>query len=194
MGKEPLVPTKQQAGWAPEPVQTLWRSKISLDPTKHWTPHHPAWSLVTILILPSCYIKLQRLCHIWSTHSGNWRLPSSMEWLWRILLPPLKMKPHPTKQVPSILHSQNYKWTVNLIWKLCTIITSSAHASVYIIYITYTHPRQIYCSTLHKYRQKLHTTLQMHARMHTPTTCFYMWSEWSEAFMSTIWNKVFSGD
>jgi len=34
----------------------------------------------------------------------------------------------------------------------------------------------------------------MHAHIHTPTTCFYTWSEWSEAFMATIWNKLFSGD
>lgn len=30
-----------------------------------------------------------------------------------------------------------------------------------------------------------------HTQMHTPTTCFCMWSE---AFMATIWNKDFSGD
>ena len=62
--------------------------------------------------------------------------------MWRILLLPIKMEPHPTKQLPSKFNSKNYKCTVNLIWKLCKI-TSSAHPSVYIIYITLIQPRHI---------------------------------------------------
>jgi hypothetical protein len=29
LGKEPTVPTGQEAGWAPEPVWTLWRREKS---------------------------------------------------------------------------------------------------------------------------------------------------------------------
>lgn len=121
--------------------------------------------------MPSYYTKLQCLCPIWSSHSGNWRLLSSREWLWRILLPPMKMEPHPTKQLPSKFHSENYKWTVNLIWKLCKI-TSSAHASVYIIYITFIHPRQIYCSTLY-------TIQTTDAYPHAHTNHLFLYVIWS---------------
>jgi hypothetical protein len=43
--KEPPVPTRQEAGWAPKPVRTLWRY---LYPAGIQTPERPA-SLVTRL-------------------------------------------------------------------------------------------------------------------------------------------------
>jgi hypothetical protein len=38
-GKEPLVPTGREAGWAPEPVWTLWK-KVKLSLCFNWSPHH----------------------------------------------------------------------------------------------------------------------------------------------------------
>jgi len=42
-----LVPTKQEAGWAPEPVQTVLGKRKSLTLAHMQTPDHPAPSLVT---------------------------------------------------------------------------------------------------------------------------------------------------
>jgi hypothetical protein len=37
-GKEPLVPIGQRAGYAPEPVWTLWNTEKSLPLATHRTP------------------------------------------------------------------------------------------------------------------------------------------------------------
>jgi hypothetical protein len=37
-GKEPLVPTKQEAGLAPRTVWTLWKREKSLVPAENRTP------------------------------------------------------------------------------------------------------------------------------------------------------------
>jgi len=42
-----LVPTKQEAGWAPEPVQMVLGKNKYLTLAKIQTPSHPARSLVT---------------------------------------------------------------------------------------------------------------------------------------------------
>jgi len=77
------------------------------------------------------------------------------------------------KTVTFQFNSKNYKWTVNLIWKLCTII-SSAHASVYIIYVTFIQPRQIDCSTFYIIQTKIthHTT---DARTHAHTNHLFLY-------------------
>jgi hypothetical protein len=41
-GKEPLVPTGQDAGCAPEPVWTRWRREKFSAPSGTGTPNHPA--------------------------------------------------------------------------------------------------------------------------------------------------------
>jgi hypothetical protein len=40
--KEPVVPIGYEAGWAPEPVWTLWSRRKSLAPAKNRTPVVPA--------------------------------------------------------------------------------------------------------------------------------------------------------
>jgi hypothetical protein len=57
-GKQPPVPIVQEAGWASEPVWTLWRREQSLSPTRIQTPTPRSSSLGTILTelsrLPDC--------------------------------------------------------------------------------------------------------------------------------------------
>jgi len=52
-GKCPLLPTELEAGWAPEVVQTLRRSKKCQGPARNQTPEHPAHNLInTVNALP----------------------------------------------------------------------------------------------------------------------------------------------
>jgi len=46
LGKEPMVPTGQETGWAPEAVWTQWKKKNSqpLWGIKSLNPNHPAHS------------------------------------------------------------------------------------------------------------------------------------------------------
>jgi hypothetical protein len=37
-GTELPVPNEEEAGWATEPVQTLWKSEKSLGPSRNRTP------------------------------------------------------------------------------------------------------------------------------------------------------------
>jgi hypothetical protein len=37
-GNEAPAPIEQKAGWAPEPVWTLWRREKSLAPAGNWNP------------------------------------------------------------------------------------------------------------------------------------------------------------
>jgi hypothetical protein len=44
-GKESLVPIRQEAGWATEPVSTRWRREKFPAPAGTGNPYHPARSL-----------------------------------------------------------------------------------------------------------------------------------------------------
>jgi hypothetical protein len=54
-GKEPPVPIKHKAKWAPEPVWMLWRKDESLAPVRNQTPDSPPFSLVTTLTTLSLF-------------------------------------------------------------------------------------------------------------------------------------------
>jgi hypothetical protein len=43
-GKEPLLPTEYEAGWAPQPVWTRWWRQKFPTPSGSRTPNHPARS------------------------------------------------------------------------------------------------------------------------------------------------------
>jgi hypothetical protein len=45
-GKEPLVPTGEEAGWAPKPVWTQWWREKFPAPAETQTPNYPAFGPV----------------------------------------------------------------------------------------------------------------------------------------------------
>jgi hypothetical protein len=55
-GKEPPVPIECEAGWATEPVWTLWRRGKYLAPVDNRTPaDHPVAPLLYLLSYPGCH-------------------------------------------------------------------------------------------------------------------------------------------